>query len=85
MIAGSFLLLGAVLGFLFIRANEKSRAKREADARWHDIVRTLSAALLAHAERINALVETNNGYAADGLDDSIPVKARVVAAIEDEQ
>lgn len=85
VIAGSFLLLGAVLGFFFNRANDRSRAKREADLRWHDIVRTLSAALLAHAERINALVETNNGYVADGMDDSIPVKVRVVTALENEQ
>lgn len=85
VIAGSFLLLGAVLGFFFNRANDKSRAKREADARWLELVRTLSAAILAHAERIEDLNVSNDYYLSLGMDDSVSMKARTVSAREAEQ
>jgi len=46
VVAGSFLLVGALLGFLFNRSNEDRKAKREADIRWHRDIRVLVAELL---------------------------------------
>lgn len=43
VIAGSFLLIGAVLGYFFNRAQDNRKAKREHAERWYDHVRALSA------------------------------------------
>lgn len=52
VIAGCFLLLGAVLGFIFNRLNDRHRERREARTRWHDLVRELSAEIVTGADRV---------------------------------
>lgn len=49
VIAGGFLVVGAVLGFFFNRWNEDRKAKREDARRWHDEVRTLAAQIILSA------------------------------------
>jgi len=85
VIAGSFLVLGAILGFLFNRANDKRKAKLEAAVRWHELVRTLSAAVFAHAAQIKELARENAELDDEGFDDSVPFKARVSRALWNEQ
>ena len=85
VIAGSFLILGAVLGFLFNRANDKRKAKLEAAVRWHELVRTLSAAVFAHAAQIKELARENAELYDEGFDDSVSFKARVSRALWNEQ
>ena len=85
VVAGSFLLFGAVLGFVFNRANDKRRAELDAEARWREVVRTLTAAIFAHAARIKDLARENAELYDEGLDDSVPFKARVSRKLWDEQ
>jgi hypothetical protein len=49
VIAGAFLLIGAVVAFLLNRSLEASKATREARTRWHTDVRSLGAEVLAIA------------------------------------
>ena len=85
VVAGSFLLGGAVLGFLFNRANDKRKAKLEADIRWHELVRTLTAGILAHSPRLYDLAKYNYELDGEGFDDSVPIKARANKAVADEK
>jgi len=85
VVAGSFLLGGAILGFLFNRANDKRRAKLEADIRWHELVRTLTAGILAHSPRLSDLARYNYELDGEGFDDSVPIKARANKAVADEK
>lgn len=47
VVAGSFLVIGAVLGFWFNRLQDDRKAKREHDQRWYEHVRSLSAEAVA--------------------------------------
>lgn len=52
VIAGSFLVLGAVLGFIFNRLNDKRRERRETRTKWHGLVRELAAEVITHTDRV---------------------------------
>jgi hypothetical protein len=53
VIAGSFLLIGAILGFFFNWINDWRHAKREHRERWHDEVREFGALALAACNAVN--------------------------------
>ena len=55
VVAGTFLIVGAVLGFFFNRANENRKTAREDQLRWHDQVRQLSAEATAVARHVGEL------------------------------
>lgn len=46
LIAGGFLLLGGVLGFLLNRVQDRARTRREDALRWHDDVRRHAAEMI---------------------------------------
>lgn len=52
VIAGGFLLLGALLGFVLNRINEQSKQRREANTRWHDLIRELSAEIVTRSDQL---------------------------------
>ena len=84
MVAGLFLLIGAVLGFVFNRSNDKRKAQLEAEVRWHEIVRTLSAAVFAHGQRLKD-ISLEDYELGKEMDDSIPMKARLAASLRAER
>lgn len=52
VIAGGFLVLGAILGFIFNRLNDRRRERREDSTKWHSLVRELSAEIITHTDRV---------------------------------
>jgi len=85
VIAGSFLVIGAALGFAFNWLLESRKAKREDKLRWHELVRKLSAEIFAHGSRLYDLSREDADLRSLGLDDSIPIKAQVVRALSEEK
>jgi len=79
------LMLGALLGFIFSSAAERRKNKRDDNLRWHELVRTLSAGVFAHAQRIYDLTIENADLYREGFDDTMAIKARVSRAIMKEQ
>ena len=53
VIAGAFLVIGALLGFLFNWIADARKAKREHTQRWHDEVRKLSVEAVAAARAVH--------------------------------
>jgi hypothetical protein len=53
--------------------------------RWHELVRTLSAAVFSHAAQIKELARQNAELYDEGFDDSVPFKAHVSRALWNEQ
>jgi len=51
-IAGGFLILGAILGFLFNSINERRKEKREDSKKWNDELRLEAAQLVTLAHQL---------------------------------
>jgi hypothetical protein len=56
VVAGAFLIAGALLGFLFNRLQDDRRMKREDRLRWDDRILERSAKFVQSAEELNAAV-----------------------------
>jgi hypothetical protein len=88
-IAGTFLLVGGLIGalvsFFSVRASDRRKAAREDEQRWHELVRTLSAGVFASAANIKELARENSELYEEGYDDTVPTKARVSSALWNEQ
>jgi hypothetical protein len=54
VIAGLFLLIGAVVSYLSVKASDSRRAKVEAKIRWHEEVRKFSAQAVSAARIVEA-------------------------------
>jgi len=72
VIAGSFLLLGTVVGFLFNRANEDRKAKRDRSLRWDDAIRGQCAEVIVAARAIYKLAEVPGR-----LEKDLPIKRHI--------
>ena len=66
------LLIGAGVTFMLSTLTDKRRTNREDEQRWHELVRTLSAAVFAHARRITDIAQEHKEWIDDSYDDSIP-------------
>ncbi|AKV87172.1 hypothetical protein AKG07_13700 [Microbacterium sp. CGR1] len=84
VIAGGFLILGAVLGFLLNRLQDNRRAKREHEQRWYDHIRDLSGRAVAttreYAHRVYSIDEAEGGQ--DDDDDGDNLTLRFATAYE---
>ncbi|MEV8215000.1 hypothetical protein [Leifsonia sp. NPDC077715] len=72
VIAGGFLLLGAVLGFVFNRLNEDRKAKQAAAIRWDSELREIGAEVLTTVNemtRTGAVLEVRTLYVRGGKPD----------------
>lgn len=76
VIAGIFLMAGAVLGFLFNQSIERKKVLREDQIRWHNVVRELAAEVLVLGDNLAWSGRNLNSMRVDGKDPegaSLPV------------
>ncbi|MET1083012.1 MAG: hypothetical protein ABWY12_08200 [Burkholderiales bacterium] len=84
MIAGGFLLIGAVLGFFFNRLQDERKAKREHHQRWDERIIDLSASVLDDADHqmlaarqiMSAMMDHDSSHSLE------PIELQEVAAME---